>query len=339
MKKLIGIVAISLLALIGCSSNDNSTEGSDSDYTIRVPLLGSDSNFVNQSYGVFKENIEERTDGKISVEIYGSGTLAPAEEQQMEMVADGGAEMTSIASGIITNHADAKSFGVFDIPFMFTSDEDLYTYLDSDIIEDLYAELEDKRSVKVLGSYDMKGYNMFNKTRKIETPDDMKGLKIRTSPIDLQVDLLKELGASPTPMAYGETFTALQQGTIDGIHIATGLGWTDKFYEVSEYLTLTRHVALVHFIMINDEFLESLPDDLKEVVLEEAGKLEDEARKQAIETDEKALKEIKESGVEVTELSESEFDVFRDASKDTIDKAVQVIGDDQYKEVQELIGK
>lgn len=346
MKKILFTLFAILLFIVGCSSNstnDSASPGSSTSnqteekYTIRVPLLGSDTNFVNKSYAVFKEKLEERSEGRFEVQIYGSGTLANAEQQQMELVARGDAELTSIATGIITNHAGASSFGIFDVPFMFTSDETLYNFLDSDLAKKLDEELESKIDVKVVGNYDMKGYNIFNGVRKVETPNDLAGLKLRTSPIDLQVNLLRELGANPTPLAYGEAFTALQQGAIDGIHIATGLGWTDKFYEVSKYLTLTRHVALVHYIMINNDFLESLPEDLRTILEEELNNLVQEARKQSIETDSEALQVIKDSGIEVTELTAEQFEAFREASQNTIKEAVEIAGEAFYQEVSQLI--
>src|SRR5699024_9892994 len=109
-------------------------------------------------------------------------------------------------------------------------------FLDSDLVTEPHEDLEDKKNVKVFGTYDMKGYNMLTRKTPIKTPDDLKGLKIRTSPIDLQIDLLNELGASATPLDYSESFTSLQQGTLDGIHTATALAWTDKFHEVTDYL-------------------------------------------------------------------------------------------------------
>lgn len=342
MKKLFFGLLLLMVFLVGCSSSGETVavngEGAKDKYLIRVPLLGSDTNFVNKSYAKFKESIEEKSNGRFEVQIYGSGTLASAEEQQMQLVESGNAELTSIATGIITTHAKANSFGIFDVPFMFTEDETLYKFLDSDLAKKkLHEELESKINVKVIGTYDMKGYNMFNNVRKIESPEDMKGLKIRTSPIDLQVNLLKELGANPTPLAYGEAFTALQQGTIDGIHIATGLGWTDKFYEASKYLTITRHVGLVHVIMINEDFLESLPEDLRTILDEELTNLVKEARTQGSATNDEALKVIKEAGIEVTELTEEQFDAFRQASQNTIQDAIKLTGQEFYDEVNNLI--
>ncbi|WP_368900956.1 TRAP transporter substrate-binding protein [Oceanobacillus oncorhynchi] len=341
MKKILFLLICSMFIIAGCSGQEENSnaEGGNGEYVIRVPLLGSETNFVNRSYEEFKQNIEERTDGQIEVQIYGSGTLANAEEQQMELVDTGDAELTSIATGIITNHAGANSFGIFDVPFMFTDDEKLYNFLDSELATQLDEELEEKLNVKVIGNYDMKGYNVFNNVRPVEYPEDLNGLKIRSSPIDLQINLFSELGANPTTIAYGEAFTALQQGTIDGIHTATALGWTDKFYEASNYLTLTRHVALVHYIMLNEDFEQSLPEDLREILHEELDTLVETARTNGTETDQQALQEIEEAGVEITELTEEQFEAFRNASENTINDAIESAGTDFYNDVDALINE
>ncbi|MGJ9457876.1 TRAP transporter substrate-binding protein [Oceanobacillus sp. CF4.6] len=344
MKKLLSLaICMLVLFIAGCgdkeasSGNSERSENSEGKYVIRIPLLGSDTNFVNKSYAFFKENIEEKSDDRFEVQIYGSGTLASSEEQQLELVDKGNAELTSIASGLITNHADVNTFGIFDVPFMFTDNDKLYKFLDSELAKGLEEDLESKLNVKFVGNYDMKGYNMFNNVRPIESPKDMEGLKIRTSPIDLQINLLKELGANPTPLAYSETFTSLQQGTIDGVHMATAPTWTDKLYEASKYLSITKHVALVHFVMINNDFIDSLPDDLRSILDEELEVLIEELRKQGAATDEEAVQAIKDYGVEVNELSEEQFEEFRKSSENTIQEAVDNVGEDFYKEVNDLI--
>src|SRR5699024_6258 len=143
-KNLVSLFTLLLVIFSGCSSGDSSDGDS---YKIRIPLLGSESNFVNKSYEEFKENVEKESDGQIEVEIYASGTMASSEEQQFDLVTDGGAEVSSVASGIIANHAGIDKYGIFDVPFLFNTDDKIEQFLDSDLVTEPHEDLEDKKNV------------------------------------------------------------------------------------------------------------------------------------------------------------------------------------------------
>lgn len=334
-KKIISLMLIMGIALLAaCGSNDEADTEVDGDqFIVKVPLVGSDDNFVNKSYEHFKEIVEERTDGQIEVQVYGNGTLTPSEEQMFEMVENGTAEMSSVSVTAIGNSTEINKFNIFDIPFLFSDNDDLYTFLDGESIQDLFDELEDGRDLSVHGTFDMKGYNLLNSVRPIHTPDDVKGLKLRSSPNSLQIAGLEALGASPTSMAYGETFTGLQQGTIDGMHTASGLAYTDKFYEVSKYLTLTRHIALVHFVLINETFLNSLPDDLRDIFLEATEELVEMSRVNGENYDKDSLAAMEEFGIEIIELTDDELELFIEKSEPAIEMGVDIVGEEFYEKV------
>ena len=135
-----------------------------------------------------------------------------------------------------------KRMGVLDLPFMWRDYAHWHKVADGEVGRTLAAEHE-KLGIKVLGWQDSWGFrNVVTAKKEVKTPEDLKGLKIRTIQTPTYVAALNAMGAAATPMAFGEIYTALQTGVVDGIEHSSAIIYSNKFYEVTKYIALTEHL-------------------------------------------------------------------------------------------------
>ncbi|GIN23060.1 TRAP transporter substrate-binding protein [Siminovitchia fordii] len=346
MKKLrIKPILLSLCAVIlilsGCgTTKKKGTVGANGEkVVIRMANLVSDNNFLNVGYKKFKEVAEEESNGQIEVQIYSNGTLTPSEDIEYEMLQTGVIEVVTNAAFVVANNAQVNSYNIFDVPFLFSDETEMYKLTDGKYGEILKRDLESKSNAYYLGAYSIGSFAIANNKREVHEPKDLKGLKIRSTTTPLQSGTISAMGANPTPISYGEIFTSLQQGTIDGVQTTTPLIYADRFYEAADYLTLTRHFPLPHIMMINKDFYDSLTDELKAVVDKAASEQIAYARELAVKAEKEAIDSMKEQGVHVVEPTEEELDLFKKAVQPAIDKNIDKVGSENYKMALEILKK
>ncbi|MBZ4654150.1 MAG: dicarboxylate transporter, DctP subunit, partial [Peptococcaceae bacterium] len=194
-----------------------------------------------------------------------------------------------------------------------------YEVLDGPVGREILDLMKAKTGIRglVWGENGFRHYT--NSVRTIRKPQDMQGLKIRTMENPAHMAIVKALGASPTPMAFNEVYTGLQQKTIDGQENPISLIVSMRFYEAQKYLTLDGHVYNPYILMINDKFYNSLSEDIRKVIDEGAlvwQKVEREENNKQIKA---GLEKLKAAGMEITELSPEELQAFRDATKSVYD--------------------
>lgn len=259
----------------------------------------------------FKTEIEELSGGAITVDVITDAQLG-SELSMME-----GMNMGTIDMAVITNFSFSSSvpdFAVFDLPYLFLSREQAHAVLDDAAITDaMEEELYNDFGVKIL-SWGEGGFrSTINKKRPIYTPDDLKGIKIRVPENSTYVDTFKALGANPTTMASSECFTALQQGTIDGLEQPVTPMYTYKSYELCDYISFTEHFYSPITLSVSKFIWDDLSDEEKGWFEEAAKKAAGEERASAKDTDDKLLKEMEDAGVQVNEVTDKQQ--FRDAVK------------------------
>jgi len=262
----------------------------------------------------FKEVVEEKTNGRIKIEIHPNAELGD-ERTLLE-----GMQMGTIDMGVITNGPIANflpEIAVFEMPFLFSSPEEAYYILDGPIGQKMLKKLE---TVGLHGlAYSERGFrNITNNVRPIKTADDVKGLKIRVMENPLYVDTFKALGANVVPMAWTECLTALSQGTIDGQENPVVVIYAFKLYECQKYMTLDRHTYAPATILMSLKVWNSLsPEDQK--IFTEAAKIAgDAAREYNNKNEAEQLKAIKKFGMIVEE--NPDLDSFREAVKPVYEK-------------------
>lgn len=326
MKKFIPLLLIAILIISACGRpSGSSSEGNEDTYTIRIAHLVPEEQSSHVAAETFKEKLEKESDGRIKVELYPNGQLYGSDREAIEAVQLGNIEMTIPAVAPLASFNE--KFLVFDLPFLFNSNEAAYKALDGELGQELMADLE-KNDLKGLVFGENGFRHMSNNNGPIEKPEELKGLKFRTLENPLHTDTFKAFGANASPFAFGELYTALQQGTYDAMECPVSLYYTNKFYEVQDYLSLTGHVYAATALLMNNDFYNELPEDLQNLITEASEEYRDEQRGLAQKQDVEFLKKLKENGMQVNDLTDEQRDAFREAASSVYDQYVPKIGED-----------
>ncbi len=235
--------------------------------TLKLHHLNKDDPFDNPTGAmatVFKSLVEAGTNGSVIVQTFPNGQLGK-DKDVLQQVKSG-----VIQSGIHSVGGFASAYpmiGVLDIPFAFPDISVTYAVFDGPFGEKLAADIEKKTGMHVLGFGDSGGFfQLTNSKRPISSPEDMKGLKIRTMGLDTHKAIISALGGQPAAIAWSEVYTALQTGVADGQMNPIPIIAFAKFQEVQEYLTLSGHLFAPYVWVVNKDFWDSLTDDEKRVI-------------------------------------------------------------------------
>nr|WP_072514110.1 TRAP transporter substrate-binding protein [Ndongobacter massiliensis] len=271
--------------------------------TIRVGHVLAPTHPYNLGLLKFAELVEEKTDGKVKVDVFHSSQLGN-ERDMVEGLQLGTLEMALISTAPLSSFT--TDFLVFDLPFIFKDAPHAREVLDGPIGDRLFATLKDQMVIGL--AYWENGFrSVTNNARPIETPADLAGLKIRTMENPVHMDSFSALGAAPTPMAFGELFTALQQKTIDGQENPLPIVDTSKFYEVQKYLSLTEHFYAPAPLLVSEDFFEKLPEDIQKAIQEAAYEARDYERAQIDEMNARLLTELEDRGMEINAPDKAPF--------------------------------
>lgn len=255
-----------------------------------------DSDTSTYHYGLlkFKELVEERSGGRVSVEVFPAGQLGSSRDM-IEGLQMGTLECAFAVTAVMTNFV--PEFNVLDAPFIFRDYEHAYRVVDGSIGKELDALWLKKQNCRIMGYMDV-GYRHIYSSKPVRSIDDIKGLKIRTMQSKLNMAVFNKLGGIATPMAGNEVFTALQQKTIDAAENAVQYVYHQKLYEVTPYITYTGHFYNFCAIMIAEEYYQSLPKDIQEIIMSSAADCVEYQRKMSRDFNEEATVKLKELGVE-----------------------------------------
>ncbi|WP_134702772.1 TRAP transporter substrate-binding protein [Ammoniphilus sp. YIM 78166] len=246
----------------------------------------------------FAKKVEERTNGSVKFELYPMSALG-AEREMIEGMQLGTIDSAMVSTGPLGSFS--PSMGVLDLPFLFTSREQVYNVLDGEIGQGLLSELEKSNLVGL--AWAENGFrHITNSKRPVQSPADLNGLKLRTMENEIHLEAFKQMGANPTPMAWTEALTGMQQGVVDGQENPLVIADTFKLYEMNQkYMTLTGHLYSPALIVFSKSSWDKLPAEFQAIVQEEAKVAADKERQLIVEADEKALVELKNNGVEIIE--------------------------------------
>ncbi len=218
-----------------------------------------------------------------------------------------GAGATIHIGGTAIHNNFNKRMGVCDLPFMWRNYEHAHHVLDGKVGEILAAEHE-KLGLRVLGWQDSWGYrNVITTKKEIKKPEDLKGLKIRTIQTPTYVAALNAMGANATPMAFGEVYTSLQTGVLDGFEHSSAVAYTGKFYEVAKYITLTEHLFGPTVTVISKKEWDGYTDKEKQVVADAAKLAQDVNRSLSVQRDRESLEKLRAKGMIINPIDKSGF--------------------------------
>ena len=239
--------------------------------------------------------IKLQSKGKMRIQIYPSEQLG-TERQCLELLQIGSLDMTKVSAGSLENFS--PNIKVFGLPFLFRDREHSYSVLDSDIGSDLLSGTE-KYWLKGLAYYDAGARSFYTREKKIQNPNDLNGLKIRVMESKTAFDMVKILGGSPTPISYGELYTSLQQGVVDGAENNPPSFYLSKHYEVCKFYTLDEHTILPDVLLMSTHTWNSLSKQQKEWVNNSVKLSVIEQRKLWAKSEKESLEAVKEAGVEI----------------------------------------
>ncbi len=213
----------------------------------------------------FKRLAEERSGGRVRVEVYPNSQLYK-DREEMEALQLGAVQMLAPSLSKF-GPLGVRQFELFDLPYIFPNKETLYRVMDGDIGKRLFALLEPKG---ILGlAYWDNGFKQMSANRPLRRVEDFKGLKMRIQSSKVLEAQMRALGANPQVMAFSEVYSALQQGVVDGTENPMSNLYTQKMHEVQKHLTLSDHGYLGYAVIVNKKFWEGLPADLR-AILEKA---------------------------------------------------------------------
>ncbi len=264
------------------------------------------------------------------------GGVLGGDVQTVSGIQGGVIQMSVLNAGILQNLA--KPFAAVDLPFIFASPKQADAVMDGPFGEHLNALLPEKGLIS-LGYWELGFRHLSNNRRPVASVDDVKGLKIRVIQSPIMVDLFSALGTNAVPLAYTELYTALETGTVDGQENPYANIIAAKFYEVQKYLTNTRHIYNPQIVIISKKFWDTLNADEQKLFKDAAVEARAFQRKVNRDKDADFLKQIKEKGMQVTDLSPAELAKFQAAVKPVVDKYTDQIGADTMKLLQAELAK
>lgn len=299
-------------------------------HTIKFGIGLSETSPQYLSVKYFQQILDKRTDGKLKVNIFPNSQVGD-DKQMMSALQAGSLDMTYPSTSPATTLV--PELRLFDLPFLFPKAEDADKVLDGPIGQQMLAKFNGT-GIKAL-AWAENGYRELTNSKKaVSAPADLNGLKLRVMENPIQVDIWKTLGANPTSMAFGEVFSALQQGVVDGQENPWSTIYSSKFYEVQKYASDTRHVYTPFIIMMSQKMWDSLKPACQQVVQDAANATKDYDRVINRQYSDYAKAQLKQHGMQITDLSPDQLKAFQAATKPVYDTWAPQIGTDLVHQVQ-----
>lgn len=290
---------------------------------VRIASHVSEFSPLHQQSQMFAAEIEKRLPGQFEFKLYPGGQLGN-EKDLMTNVQAGSIEMINVASGVMLLD---KKLGVFDLPWLFKDRDQVRKAMKAGLEDAVRSRIEEVGGVKVIGIYENGFRNVLNTKRAIKEPFDFDGLKIRIAGGKFRQQVFQEMGATPQKVSWGETFTALQSGVVDGAEAAIYGFYEQKQYEVAKYLSLTRHVYTPSFLLASKQFFDSLTPE-QQKAFDEAGRaITDAAYDGAAQLETKYMDEMKAN----VELNEVDLEAFKKATEGSYADYEKSEGDEYLK--------
>ncbi len=311
------LVGSFLFAQGGGEAADSSAAKS---YTLKYAELNPDGHIMDQVADHFAQLVEEKSDGRIKIQVYPAGQLGDEKTMYQTLQMGGGA--IDICRGNTNSLGDfgMEKLTLFGLPFIFRDREHLWNVLNSDIGEEFLNEPEDKDSGFIgLNYLDEGARNFFTKESvKINSVADYKGLKLRVPTTELMTETVGALGVQSTPISFSELYSALQTGTVDGAEQPHSGYYSNKFYEVAPNYILSGHTYSPSIVLMSASVFNKLDAEAQQII-KEAAKEAAAWNKESIEKlDGELLEKIKAAGANVVEVKDKSEYV--NATKDVVKK-------------------
>lgn len=291
------------------------------EYTLKIAHNGPEQHPYQNGALMFKTTLEKITSGTVEVQIF-PGEQLGSEEETSQMIKQGtiACAVESAGGGLAPFVPEAD---LFNLPFVFNDLQHFYRVVDGPVGAKLASKVEKNLDAQLLGWWFSGIRNVWNGKRVVNTPDDLKGLKIRVMGSPVLIDTFNTLGAQATPMSFGEVYTSLQQGVIDGAESDHVDLLVENFYEVTKHVSLTGHMYLAAGLICSNKALAKFPQDIQAKIREAAEAGTAEERSAMAEMTGDALAQLKAKGLTFQEVDVS---LFRDKVKSVYQRNAAKVG-------------
>lgn len=327
----ISLVFIVCTLLVACSNDGETEVSSDQVYTLKINTALTATDPIYQGLESFKEQVAERTDDKVVIEIYGSGALGD-DSDVLEQAKVGANVAVLVDSGRLAEMV--PDIGILSAPYVVENYDEANQVAQSELFKGWSETLAAEHNLQILSFNWYQGDRHFLTNKKIEQPADLKGLKIRTPGATVWTETISAMGASPAGMAFSEVYPGIQQGVIDGAEAQHPASYGANLHEVVKYITKTGHFQLITGIVAGADWMASLPEDYQTIVYEEAQKAGEEASQNTMDLLADFEQKMQDAGVEVNEVDVEPFKQVTDVVYDKIDGYANL-----RDEVNKILGK
>lgn len=318
------LMSVLIMLLTGCGTNFGTTEDGKQRYRWKMTVTTGSTSTWFTAAEKFAQDLEAATDGRITLKVFASERLSGGEATAgVEQLMDGAKDF-SYNSPIIYAGVDPR-FGAVTAPFRFDTVEEGQEALAGEG-GDVYRKYLGERGVELLGFGESGMRQLTNSRQPIRTPEDLQGLKFRIPGFGLYTDFYRSLGANPTTMPFGEVFTALQQGAIDGQENPVDVIYSANLQEVQPYLTLWNYSYDPLILGMNKDLFESLSPEDQQLVTRLAGDANEFQIQSNRDREAELIDELKASGMQVNELSDDEKEAFRQSLGPLFDRYREIWG-------------
>ena len=297
------------------TDQDTSPDSEDSEVQydeviINVANSVTEDHPVSAGHLKFEELVEERSNGAVQVEIFFNGTFGSG-LQIVEAVQSGSVQAgESSLSSLATLVPEVQYTG---LPFSFDSRDHAFAWTETEFANQIKDKILEKSGCYLLAWLENGIRKLSNSKHPVTCPDDMQGLKIRVMDSPIYIEMFTQMGASPTPMSLTEVYTALQQGTVDGQDNPYSTFVSSKFYEIQKYFTNLDHTFDFTGFIISNDFLQSLNEATRELIIERGKEAQQASYDYAVESEARLIQTIEESGMEVYTPTDEERELFKES--------------------------
>lgn len=340
MKSFFGFRNLMFLLIIvfilsSCEGDQNvpenaQAEGNGDVIELNLGHIATETNPYHLLAEDFKELVEKRSDGRLKINIYPNAQLGN-ERELIEQMTFGNLDFAVITTSPVTNFV--REFGVLDIPYLFENWDQVETFVESEIANELLKETE-KIGITTYGFVPRGFRSVTTSTAPVKTPEDLEGLIIRVIGSEVYVDTFNELGAVATAMSWGDAFTAMQQGAVDGQENDYSIIQTQNVPEVQKYLSLTEHIFAMNTLMASSNNIAQLPKDLQQIIEESAVEAVKNMGDYNREAQDNLRQMIEDEGMVINEVDK---DPFIERVSGIQEEYSEKYGSSYYESIKELI--
>jgi tripartite ATP-independent transporter DctP family solute receptor len=250
---------------------------------------------VHLAMAYMADRCNEISEGNLQIEIYASGQLG-SEQQCVELLQIGSLAITKVSAAVMESFTD--DYKVLGLPYIFRDKEHAFKVFDGEIGKELLLSTQNKW-IRGLCFYDAGSRSFYTIDKPIQTPDDLKGMKIRVMKSKTAMDMVQLLGGSPTPISWGELYTALQSGVVDGAENNPPSFYTSHHYEVCKHYSLDEHTSVPDVLIVSQHIWNDLSEQERKWLQQAADDSVPVQRKLWAESVKKSLEEVQKAGVTI----------------------------------------